>query len=108
MLDGDEWRQLQAAGALPQRPLWASTSTKDPSYPDTRYVVDLVTRGVANTMTQGTLAAIADPGVIPADSVRGTYGEARAVLDALAAVGVDYDDVVAVLEDEGIAKFSDA
>ncbi|MGO4595870.1 transaldolase [Leifsonia sp. 2TAF2] len=108
MLDGDEWRQLHAAGALPQRPLWASTSTKDPSYPDTRYVVDLVTRGVVNTMTEVTLDAIADHGVIPADSVRGTYDEARAVLDALAVVGVDYDDVVAVLEGEGIAKFADA
>ena len=108
VLAGDAWRELSAAGVRPQRPLWASTSTKNPDYPDTRYVVELVTRGVVNTMTESTLDAVADHGVIPADSVRDGYEEARAVLDDLAAVGVDYDDVVAVLEDEGIAKFADS
>ena len=109
MLDTGAWRELEAAGARPQRPLWASTSTKNPDYPDTLYVDGLVTRGVVNTMTEGTLAAIADHGRShPADTVRGTYDDARAVLDALAWAGIDYDEVVSVLEEEGVAKFADA
>ena len=60
-----------AAGARPQRPLWASTSMKDPAYPDTRYVVDLVAPGVVNTMPEATLRAVADHGVVPGDSIRG-------------------------------------
>ncbi|MFP3466970.1 transaldolase [Leifsonia sp. SIMBA_070] len=109
MLATDEWHALAAAGVLPQRPLWASTSTKNPAYPDTLYVDGLVTRGVVNTMTKGTLAAVADHGqTSPEDTVRGRYGESQAVLDTLARLGVDYDDVVDTLEDEGIAKFTDA
>ncbi|MGO4535230.1 transaldolase [Leifsonia sp. 2MCAF36] len=109
MLDGGAWRALAAAGARPQRPLWASTSTKNPDYPDTLYVDGLVTRGVVNTMTEATLEAVADHGrPVPADTVRGSYEDARAVLDGLAWTGIDYDDVVAVLEEEGVAKFADA
>ena len=100
------WQRLAAAGAKPQRPLWASTSTKDPSLPDTIYVTELVAPGVVNTMPEATLQATFDHGEIPNDSVRGNYAGARAALDALAAAGVDYDDVVATLEDEGIEKFS--
>jgi len=99
------WAALQAAGAKPQRPLWASTSVKDPSYPDTRYVVDLVAPGVVNTMPESTLRAVADHGHVPADSVREHYDDARQVLDQLQAVGVDYDDVTAALEAHGIATF---
>jgi transaldolase len=64
------WAALQAAGAQPQRPLWASTSVKDPAYADTRYVVDLVAPGVVNTMPESTLRAVADHGHVPAESVR--------------------------------------
>jgi transaldolase len=103
--DSDRWRALEAAGAKPQRPLWASTSTKDPAYDDTMYVVDLVAKGVVNTMPEPTLHAIDDHGVVTGDSVTGHYVEAQQVLDDLAAVGIDYDDVVQVLEDEAIEKF---
>lgn len=101
----DRWATLAAAGARPQRPLWASTSVKDPAYEDTRYVVDLVAPGIVNTMPEETIEAVADHGVLRGDTVRGAYDDARAVLDGLARVGVDYDDVVQVLEDEGVAKF---
>jgi transaldolase len=100
------WRTLQAAGAKPQRPLWASTSTKDPALPDTRYVVDLVAPGVVNTMPEGTLRAVADHGDVPADSVRGHYAEAHQVLDRLTALGIDYDDVVRALEDQAVETFN--
>jgi transaldolase len=103
--DTDRWRELEAAGAKPQRPLWASTSTKDPSYDDTMYVVQLVANGTVNTMPEGTLHAVADHGHITGDTIRPNYADAEAVLAALAAVGVDYDDVVRVLEEEGVAKF---
>jgi len=99
------WAALQAAGARPQRPLWASTSVKDPAYPDTRYVVDLVAPGVVNTMPESTLRAVADHGQVPADSVREHYDEARHVLDELKAIGVDYDDVTATLEARAIDIF---
>jgi transaldolase len=99
------WAALRAAGARPQRPLWASTSTKDPAYPDTRYVVDLVAPGVVNTMPEATLRAVADHGQVPADSVRGHYGRAQQTLDELRALGVDYDDVMQTLEDDAVATF---
>jgi transaldolase len=102
---GERWGALLAAGAHPQRPLWASTGVKDPSYDDTRYVVDLVANGVVNTMPQATLAAVADHGTVRGDTIRPFYPEAHQVFHDIAAVGVDYDDVVDVLEDEGIAKF---
>jgi transaldolase len=102
------WTALAAAGAHPQRPLWASTSTKDPAYPDTRYVVDLVADGVVNTMPEATLRAVADHGIVPPDSVHGTYADAQDVLDRLARVGIDYDKVVQDLEDDGVAKFEQA
>jgi transaldolase len=105
MLSSPRWARLQAAGARPQRPLWASTSTKDPAYPDTRYVVDLVAPGVVNTMPEATLRAVADHGEVPADSVRGHYDDAQQVLDRLRTLGIDYDDVVQTLEDDGVAKF---
>jgi transaldolase len=101
-----QWQALAAAGARPQRPLWASTGVKDPAYDDTRYVVELVAPGVVNTMPEATLRAVADHGVIRGDTVRPCYDQARRVLDQLAALGVDYDDVVHVLEDEGVEKFA--
>jgi transaldolase len=105
MFAGPRWQTLAAAGAHPQRPLWASTGVKDPAYDDTRYVVELVTAGVVNTMPEATLRAVSDHGVIRGDTVRPYYDDARRVLDRLATLGVDYDDVVRVLEDEGVEKF---
>jgi len=99
------WDSLRDAGARPQRPLWASTSTKDQAYPDTRYVVELVAPGVVNTMPEATLRAVADHGQVPADPVRAGYEEARRVLDRLAAVGIDYAEVVSKLEEDGVAAF---
>ena len=99
------WAALAAAGAKVQRPLWASTSTKDPSYPDTLYVIDLVVADTVNTMPEATLHATADHGVFQGDTVHGTYEESRAVFASLEALGIGYDDVVRVLEDEGVSKF---
>lgn len=104
----DRWRTLAAAGAKPQRPLWASTSTKDPSYDDTMYVLDLVAPGTVNTMPEPTLSAIVDHGEFRGDTVRGSYPAAHKLLDDLARLGIDYDDVVQVLEDEGVEKFETA
>ena len=101
----ERWAALKAVGAHEQRPLWASTGVKDPAYDDTMYVVDLVAPGTVNTMPEGTLEAVLDHGVVKGDQVRGQYAQAQQVLDALAALGVDYDDVVQVLEDEGVEKF---
>jgi transaldolase len=102
------WMALAEAGARPQRPLWASTSTKDPAYPDTRYVLDLVAPGVINTMPEATLRAVADHGQVPTDSIRGRYDDARQLLDGLRALGIDYDSVVQQLEDDGVATFDAA
>ncbi|HXF22195.1 MAG TPA: transaldolase [Streptosporangiaceae bacterium] len=99
------WAALAAAGARPQRPLWASTSVKDPAYPDTKYVTGLVAPGVVNTMPEATLRAVADHGVIPADPVRGHYAEAHEVLGGLGEIGIDYDEVVQGLEDDAVTKF---
>ena len=108
LLDSQRWAALAAAGARPQRPLWASTSTKDPAYDDTRYVVELVAPDTVNTMPESTLQAVADHGRVPKDSVRGTYRDAQQTLDQLAEIGIDYDDVVATLETRGVTKFQDA
>src|SRR5215469_5799533 len=102
------WAALRDAGATPQRPLWASTSVKDPAYPDTRYVTELVAPGVVNTMPEATLRAVADHGDVPADSVREHYGEARQVIDTLQHIGIDFSDVMQGLEDDAVTKFDDA
>ena len=102
----DRWKALAAAGARPQRPLWASTSVKDPNLPDTLYVTELVTKGVVNTMPEATILAFADHGEVHGDTIRGRYDEARKVIADLEALGVSYDDVVSVLEDEGVEKFA--
>ncbi|GGO81417.1 transaldolase [Wenjunlia tyrosinilytica] len=101
----ERWAALERAGAHKQRPLWASTGVKDPAYKDTMYVEELVAAGTVNTMPESTLDAVADHGEIRGDSVRATYEQARADLDALEGIGVSYDDVVEVLEDEGVEKF---
>jgi len=101
----DRAKALLGAGANPQRPLWASTGVKDPSLPDTLYVTELAVAGVVNTMPEKTLEATFDHAPLHGDAVTGAYAEAQGVLDALAAVGVDYDDVTALLEREGVEKF---
>jgi transaldolase len=108
VLSGPRWAALGAAGARPQRPLWASTSVKDPAYPDTRYVTGLVAPGVVNTMPEATLRLVADHGQVPADSVHGRYDESQQVLDRLQRAGVDYDDVTQRLEEGGVAAFDSA
>jgi transaldolase len=105
---GGRWKALEANGAKPQRPLWASTGVKDPAYDDTQYVVELVAAGTVNTMPEATLEAVADHGQVRGDTVTGTYDDAQKVLDDLAAAGISYDEVVEKLEREGVAKFEEA
>ena len=100
------WRVLAEAGAHPQRPLWASTGTKNPAYSDTLYVTELVAPGVVNTMPHKTLNLMADHGEVRGDTVTGTEKEAGEVLDALERLGVSYTDVTATLEREGVEKFA--
>jgi transaldolase len=100
------WQALLAAGAKVQRPLWASTSTKDPAFEDTMYVVELVAPDTVNTMPEATLRATADHAKLRGDTVRGTYDQSRQVFADLAALGISYDDVVQTLEDEGVDKFA--
>ncbi len=101
----DRATALVAAGATVQRPLWASTGVKDPAYPDTMYVTDLVAPGTVNTMPEKTLDATFDHGEITGDTVTGNYADAHAVFDRLADAGIDFADVTQVLEDEGVEKF---
>jgi transaldolase len=100
------WEALRQAGARPQRPLWASTSTKDPAFPDTMYVEELVAPGTVNTMPEATLHAMADHGKVRGDTGSSGYDQARQVFADLEALGISYQDVVTVLEDEGVAKFA--
>ncbi|WP_351225334.1 transaldolase [Streptomyces sp. NPDC002133] len=105
VFSSDRWLALDKAQANKQRPLWASTGVKDPAYKDTLYVDDLVAPGTVNTMPEATLDATADHGQITGDTVRGTYEQARAELDAVEKLGIAYADVVQLLEDEGVEKF---
>ena len=107
VLAGDRWKQLAAAGANPQRPLWASTGVKNPDYPDTLYVTDLVVADTVNTMPEKTMDAFADHGEVKGDVVSGKCDEAQALFDQLDAVGIDLDDVFRVLEEEGVDKFNE-
>ncbi|MBZ9645469.1 transaldolase [Streptomyces sp. PSKA30] len=101
----DRWSALESAGANKQRPLWASTGVKDKAYKDTMYVDDLVAPNTVNTMPEATLLATEDHGEITGNTVAGTYEQARADLDAVERLGIKYDDVVQLLEDEGVEKF---
>jgi len=102
---GERWQTLRVGGAQLQRPLWASTSTKDPALPDTTYVTELVVSDTVNTMPEATIKATADHGELHGDTVHGTYDASRQVFTDLENLGISYDDVVQVLEDEGVAKF---
>jgi transaldolase len=99
------WRALSEAGAKPQRPLWASTGTKDPAYSDTKYVTELVVAGTVNTMPEKTMRAFAEHGQLHGDTVTGTAADAQHVFDRLCEIGVDLDDVFDTLEREGVEKF---
>ncbi len=107
VFSSDRWKALEAKGARPQRPLWASTGVKNPEYSDTLYVSELIAPGTVNTMPEKTLKAYAEHGS-PGTPVQKAYDEAAAVLQAVADAGVDLDDVFRVLEDEGVQKFVDS
>jgi len=104
--EGERWARLAEAGANTQRPLWASTGVKNPDYSDTMYVAELVVPNTVNTMPEKTLEAFADHGEVDGDQVTTMYDHAQQVMDDLKAVGIDYDDVIATLEQEGVDKFS--
>jgi transaldolase len=104
---GPRWELLAARGAQAQRPLWASTSTKNESYPDTLYVDELIGPDTVNTLPEATLEAFADHGTV-ARRVDADIDDARGTWQSLADVGVDMDDVAAQLEREGVASFSTA
>jgi transaldolase len=101
----DRWQALADAGAHPQRPLWASTGTKNPDYKDTIYVEELIAPGTVNTMPESVIKAYADHGETRGDTVTGSYADAQKVMDDIEALGVDYTDVFLTLENEGVEKF---
>ncbi len=105
VLATDRWKALAARGARVQRPLWASTGVKNPEYPDTRYVDDLVAPDTVNTMPEKTLEAVIDHGQVGRETVRPYYAQAHEAFARLAAVGIDLADVVDVLEVEAVDKF---
>ncbi|NUT10283.1 MAG: transaldolase [Nonomuraea sp.] len=105
VVSSERWQRLRAAGARPQRPLWASTGVKNPEYSPTMYVDQLVAPGTVNTMPEKTLDATADHAEVTGDTVRPFYEQAWNTMAALKDAGVDYDDVVKVLEDEGVDMF---
>lgn len=98
-------RWIALSGANVQRPLWASTGVKDPSYSDTRYVIDLVAPGCVNTMPEKTLQAVRDHGVFEGDTMSGRLTQSLGTLDEMAAVGVNFDHILDDLESDGVAKF---
>lgn len=100
-----DWIELQKLGANKQRPLMASTGVKDKSLPDTLYVTELVAPDLVNTMPEATMEAVFDHGQVSSDSITHTYEESRAVLAKIASLGISYDDVVLLLETEGVDKF---
>ena len=107
VFSGTRWDALAAAGARPQRCLWASTSTKNPAYRDVLYVEELVGPDTVNTMPLETITAFQDHGIVRETLTEGV-GEARELLRQLADAGINYDDVTATLEAEGVQKFSDS
>ncbi len=104
---GERWEYLAGKGATPQRVLWASTSTKNPDYRDTIYVEELIGADTVNTIPEETIRDFQDHGE-PAPRLERGVAQARQLLDQLAAVGVDYDDLTDTLEREGVEKFSDS
>jgi transaldolase len=107
VFSGPRWEALAAKGATSQRCLWASTSVKNPAYRDVMYVEELIGPKTVNTMPQETIEAFQDHGRV-ADTLEQELDEAHQLFDDLAAAGIDYDDVVHVLEEEGVQKFIDS
>jgi transaldolase len=107
VFSSDRWKALEAKGAVPQRPLWASTGVKNPEYSDTMYISELIAPGTVNTMPEKTMMAYADHGEA-GTPVQKSYEDAAAVMKAVADAGVDLDDVFDVLEVEAVQKFVDA
>jgi transaldolase len=107
LFSGPAWEYLQSKGATPQRVLWASTSVKNPAYPDTMYVEELIGPDTVNTMPEETIKAYQDHGH-PLPRLDAELDEARRLFEALADAGVDYADVTDTLEREGVQKFADA
>ncbi|SDD24518.1 transaldolase [Sanguibacter gelidistatuariae] len=105
ILASPRWVALAALGAKPQRPLWASTGVKNPAYPDTLYVTELVADGVVNTMPEATLQAVADHGVITGDTITTNVADANATIAAFAGVGGDLAGITEHLETDGLTKF---
>ncbi len=105
---GPRWEFLDGKGALPQRCLWASTSTKNPEYRDVLYVEELIGPQTVNTMPEETIRAFQDHGEVRGDTVAKGLKKAHALLEQLAEVGVDVDDVTETLEVEGVQKFADS
>jgi len=105
VLVSDRWRALEAAGARPQRPLWASTGVKNPEYRDTMYVDELVVAGVVNTMPGSTLEAFADHGIVLGDTVSGTAEASASTITSIEKLGVAIDQITEQLENEGVTKF---
>ncbi|MGM0386396.1 MAG: transaldolase [Actinomycetota bacterium] len=101
--ESDRFKALP--GANRQRALWASTGTKNPAYSDVLYVAELIASGVVNTMPGATLEACSDHLEVTGDTITPNIPDARATMDALAAVGIDFDDVTDLLEKEGVEKF---
>lgn len=108
VVGGGRWTPLEEAGANPQRPLWASTGVKNPNYPATLYVSELVAPGTVNTMPEATLDAVAAAAAVTGDTITPNLDEARVTVDALTGLGIDLDQVTDQLETEGVAKFADA
>ena len=99
------WIKLEAEGANRQRPLMASTGVKDPNLPDTLYVTELVAQDLVNTMPEKTMEAVFDHGVITGNTSTSNYEDARSALASIEALGMSYDEVVSLLEQEGVDKF---
>jgi transaldolase len=106
VFSGPEWEALEAKGATRQRCLWASTSTKNPAYRDVLYVEELAGPDTVNTMPRETVEAVLDHAEIRGDAITEDVEGARAVLQAFADAGIEYDDVVDTLEREGVEKFA--
>ena len=104
----ERWSAFTAKGAHKQRPLWASTGVKDPTYADTRYVIELIAPDTVNTMPQSTLDAVIDHGVVRGNTISTHYAEAVEVLKALSGIGISLDEVTTELEIDGVKKFAQA
>jgi transaldolase len=104
---GERWQALEEKGATPQRCLWASTSTKNPEYRDVMYVEELIGIDTVNTMPEETIEAFQDHGEV-APTLEQRIDDAKRLFEQLEQAGVDYDDVTATLEREGVEKFSDS